>query len=90
MAASGNGSNRGIIYPAKYAEVIAVGSVIFQNDNPDQEKRADYSSYGPELELMAPGTGVVSSTRFREEYGMRTGTSMSVPNGAGVLAVVKK
>ncbi len=90
VAASGNGSNRGIIYPAKYAEVIAVGSVIFQNDNPDQEKRADYSSYGPELELMAPGTGVVSSTRFRDEYGMLTGTSMSVPNVAGVFAVVKQ
>jgi serine protease len=48
-AAAGNAGDNGIDFPASLANVIAVGAV-------DQRgERAEYSSAGPELELMAPG-----------------------------------
>jgi subtilisin family serine protease len=55
VAASGNdGSNR-VGYPAALPTVLAVGAV-------DQTlKRAAFSQYGPELDIVAPGVEVVSS-----------------------------
>jgi serine protease len=48
-AAAGNTGENGIDFPASLPNVIAVGAV-------DQRgQRAEYSSTGPELELMAPG-----------------------------------
>ncbi|MFC1790672.1 S8 family serine peptidase [Patescibacteria group bacterium] len=53
VAASGNGASRdsslGVAYPARYPEVIAVGASRFD------KKRAKYSDYGIELDLLAPG-----------------------------------
>lgn len=53
FAAAGNsgdepGFSGGTDYPAAYDEVVAVGSTDF-DDN-----RADYSNYGPEVEISAP------------------------------------
>lgn len=53
VAATGNSATRTlsqpIMFPAAYPEVIAVGASRFDG------KRADYSQYGPELDLVAPG-----------------------------------
>ena len=50
VAGSGNdGKKNNVQYPAAYPEVIAVGAT----DHND--KRADYSDYGPELDVVAPG-----------------------------------
>ncbi len=96
--AVGKGSN--IIYPAKYASVIAVGAT----DSAD--KRASFSSTGSELEIMAPGVSVLSTwndstsphnpqptcdivingTCYYYKYG--SGTSMASPHVAGVAALV--
>src|SRR3989338_4895635 len=101
VAAAGNsGNNAGkgdnIIYPAKYASVIAVGATDANN------KRASFSSTGSDLEIMAPGLSVLStwndSTSYLNPqpiclgsdcwYKYGSGTSMASPHVAGAAALV--
>ena len=100
-AAAGNsgtlsGKGKNVIYPAKFASVIAVGAT----DSGD--KRASFSSTGPEVELAAPGVSVYSTWNdntsysnpqpvcdaFGNCYKYGSGTSMASPHVAGVAALV--
>lgn len=101
VAASGN-NNGPVSYPARYPEVIAVGSVDYNYPNTPQ--RAPYSNYGPQLDVVAPGgdsrrdsnqsgyiDGVVSTAFSTEkEYGYHffQGTSMAAPHVAGVIGLM--
>jgi subtilisin len=83
VAAAGNSGydRKGTIgYPAKYDSVIAVGAVDEQNN------RADFSSVGKELEIMAPGVSILST--ILGGYDLYNGTSMASPHVAGVAALV--
>jgi subtilisin len=83
VAAAGNSGydRKGTIgYPAKYDSVIAVGAVDQQNN------RANFSSVGRELELMAPGVSILST--IPGGYDLYNGTSMASPHVAGVAALV--
>ena len=103
VAAAGNSGNKAgkgdnIIYPAKYASVIAVGATTDSTDN----KRASFSSTGSTLELMAPGVSVLSTWNDSISYlnpqpfcldsvcyyKYGSGTSMASPHVAGVAALV--
>ncbi|WP_413557370.1 S8 family serine peptidase [Bdellovibrio sp. HCB209] len=55
VAASGNDGSARVSYPAALPTVIAVGAI----DN--TLKKTDFSQYGPELAIVAPGAAVVSS-----------------------------
>lgn len=55
IAASGNGGFSVIGYPAAYPGVLAVGAVD------KNSALADFSSFGPELALVAPGVDVLST-----------------------------
>ncbi|MAV92139.1 MAG: serine protease [Bdellovibrionaceae bacterium] len=55
VAASGNNGNNKVSFPAAYTTTFAVGAV-----NPDLTK-AQFSQWGPELDVVAPGVDVVSS-----------------------------
>lgn len=55
VAASGNSGTSQVSYPAALPTVIAVGAI-----NSKLEK-ADFSQYGPELAIVAPGVDVLSS-----------------------------
>jgi len=80
VAAAGNEED--ILYPAKYSDVIAVGAVDKDNN------KVAFSSYGYELELVAPGVDI-NSTSLNNEYSLLSGTSMAAPHVAGVTALIK-
>ncbi len=77
---SGNDGNRLGYFPS-WDEVFSVGSV-------DQSgKVSDFSNYGPEVELVAPGERVLS---FKPggELATGSGTSFAAPHVAGSAALI--
>ncbi len=79
-AAAGNYEDRGILYPAKFPTVIAVGAT-----NRDDEAPDGYAK-GPEMELCAPGVDIISTAKSKVawdgnqySWAYLTGTSMSAP-----------
>lgn len=93
VASAGNNGNHpdpSIRYPAKFSNVIAVGATD-QNDN----RRFD-SAYGPELNVMAPGSDI-RTTDLMETAGYEDGnyysgfgqTSGAAPHAAGIAALIR-
>lgn len=85
--ASGNynevfNENRDVSYPANCNDtILAVGAIN------DYGSRWVNSNYGQELDLVAPGVGIIS-TLPNNTYGYKTGTSMACPHVAGVAALI--
>lgn len=75
----GTGDNVG--FPARFESVIAVAAT----DSSD--KRAFFSSTGPDVELSAPGVSI-NSTELGGGYVIKNGTSMASPHVAGTAALV--
>ena len=77
--------------PSEYERVIAVGAL-----GPDG-KMAEYSNYGPWVDILAPGGSDTDETRAKEwiastdtdnEYSYQSGTSMATPHVSGVAALL--
>lgn len=81
VAAAGNLGRSDPIYPGAVPGVVTVGAV-------DNFGRAtDFSSYGPHVDLAAPGTDIYSA-ELGGSYGYRDGTSHAAPLVAGCAALM--
>jgi thermitase len=81
-------------YPACFDGVLGVGAVN------DDGTKADFSNFGPCVDLVAPGVSVlttydendpyeVGGVTYRPQYTYVRGTSFAAPQVAGVAALVK-
>lgn len=88
VAASGNDGCDCISYPANYSEVVAVGALATNN------QPATFSSYGANLDILAPGTQIYTATwsTTNQTSGYASGiagTSLATPLVSGALTTLK-
>lgn len=79
VSAVGNDGTEGVLYPARHKDVIAVSSV-------DAKSRvSSFASFGPEVDLAAPGVGIV--TAWEDNHFVEfSGTSIATAFVTGALA----
>ena len=85
VAASGNNGSRGVIYPAAFPDVIAVGAL--EENGSDMPEVTSYSNYGPEIDVTAPGS-LIYSTIADNKFGYMSGTSMATPHVSGLAGLM--
>ncbi len=80
VAAAGNSAGP-VRFPAGYPSVLAVSATDAQ------DRLAEFSNFGPEIALTAPGVDIYSTDKG-SSYSSRNGTSVACPHVAGAAALV--
>ena len=81
VASAGNRGPDGVMsYPARFPETIAVAALDLN------ENVASFSSRGEEVDVIAPGVRIYSTTKDGG-YGYKFGTSMACPHVSGLAAL---
>jgi thermitase len=81
VAAMMNNGDTTLYYPAAFTETIAIGATDRYDD------RSDFSNYGDHIDLVAPGTAILS-TLLDDTYAIWDGTSMATPHVAGTIGLI--
>ncbi len=84
ICAAGNRGHKGLDYPAKLDECLAVGAIDDYDQHWEDDENA--SAKGEELDLVADGDEV-ESTHLNGKYGKASGTSMAAPFVTGLVAL---
>jgi subtilisin len=80
VAAAGNAAGP-VSYPAAYPSVLAVSATD------SQDRLAEFSNFGPEIALTAPGVNIYSTYKGGS-YSAMSGTSAACPHVTGAAALV--
>ena len=90
VGAAGNNRREERFYPASFNNVISVSATQVNDEF------SNWSSYGPDVDVSAPGSSVLTTNCFtctyadHDSWGSHTyisGTSFATPNVSGVLAL---
>lgn len=82
VAAAGNSNDETLFYPAAYPDVIAVAATD------ESDRKAAFSTYGPQILVDAPGVNIISAYPG-DRYAVESGTSFSAPIVAGEAALIR-
>ncbi len=79
VAASGNASDDEVYYPAAYTGVIAVGATD------RRDRRSDFSNYGSDLDVSAPGEDITMAGLGTRDYFTGSGSSFAAAQISGLV-----
>ena len=89
VTSSGNSGDENVTYPARYStdmQTLLGGGLISVASVSSTDKKSSFSTYGPSINLLAPGEAV-ASTFPNGQTTNATGTSFAAPMVTGAVAL---